>query len=353
MCQKIKGIIRIIVVSIFCAVVTFFFIKIESHNFVYLPFVIVGYTLLLGTFFELINKPKLQKIFYKISKYVVMFYIIMILIFWCYELIVEKNYMWLLFSIPFWIAIAFIIKPKHTKDKKKTIEEIQQLSVKSGRLLSIIMVVVFFLLGLAILIYGLITSYNINNETKYYKKTKAYYDSYNIYNGNKDGKTYSITYVYEINKVKYYIETDYGINNIPKEGSYRVVKYDANNPANANFLEKIGMNSFVFFGIFFMVVTIPLMTIIINNTGFFERFDYDITMIVSSGSIFILGICIILFVYESAGSLYETLMVLKGTIIIPIMFIIIGGYQLINNLFFNKEINDKVKKNKSKNVQIQ
>ncbi|MEG0977325.1 MAG: hypothetical protein RSF02_02095, partial [Bacilli bacterium] len=118
-------------------------------------------------------------------------------------------------------------------------------------------------------------------------------------------------------------------------------------------LEKIGMNSFVFFGIFFMVVTIPLMTIIINNTGFFERFDYDITMIVSSGSIFILGICIILFVYESAGSLYETLMVFKGTIIIPIMFIIIGGYQLINNLFFNKEINDKVKKNKSKNVQIQ
>lgn len=67
------------------------------------------------------------------------------------------------------------------------------------------------IIGMVCLYFGIKDTCKLNKITKEYNTTNGYFKDYDIYNKSKDGITYKLIYIYEVDGNEYTLTTDYGV----------------------------------------------------------------------------------------------------------------------------------------------
>ncbi len=295
--------------------------------------------------FMIIEKQNYVKIFDKIFILSLLSFLFGFLILWCYRNFTSKNYMLLLLSIPFWIIGIVLIKKYLFKTNKISNTSIPKIRFNFNIIVSFFLVIVAFLAGISMLFFGIRDTYNLNKETKKYITTTGYFYHYDIYKSDKHGTTYKLTYIYVVDDQEYSITTDYGTNYIPNENSIREVKYNPDNPEKAVLIGTNNKNILIFIGAFFVLLSLTFVLVALSISGYFDKFKFDIIGTYIGAIFLIIGIGIMLFQNGTTMSLIETIKSLSFWILIPLIFIVVGIFQIVNCLFFkrNKLYSKKVK----------
>ena len=205
---------------------------------------------------------------------------------------------------------------------------------------AVLIFVVIMLVGVTLIAAGVMNVIRNKEYTKYYVETKGVLSGTDIYSSDYDGTTYSLIYEYVVDGEKYYISTDYGTGIIPKEGTTKTIRY---NPDNPNEAEIAGdASNMIFFLIGFMFFTIPLVFIINepSKTGGADKrkLKERITPILI-GIIFV-GVGIGAYILMcSAGddlSLKSAFDTAGFVVAIPILFTLLGAYTVISSILPRK-----------------
>ena len=188
-------------------------------------------------------------------------------------------------------------------------------------------------LGIICLFLGIKTTFLTNKKTKNYLTTTAYYNNYEIYDLNdKDDITYRLIYVYKVNDNYYTIKTDYGSGYIPEMNSERQVKYNPNNPSEAIFLGTNANSLLIYFGIFFFLNGMAFILGYLDILGVFYKIRINIFGLYIGIVFSIVGIGFIRLQLGKASSIISVIKQIKFWILIPIMFIITGIFQIVKCL---------------------
>lgn len=188
------------------------------------------------------------------------------------------------------------------------------------------------------LFIGIRDTYKINRSTKDFITINAYYKDYEIYNSNKNGVTYRLKYIYFVDDVEYEVLTEYGTNYIPDINSIRLVKYNPTNPSDSILVGLNNKKVLIYIGAFFVLVSIPFILFYLMMIGLFDKVKIDIIGVYAGFAFFIIGIGIILLQSSETMSLLEAIKFMGLWFIIPVMFIVVGIYQLVKCLI--KRIGD-------------
>lgn len=311
-------------------ILIYFYINTSSNKIFFIPFIICSILVLLRNIFLLFNKSKYIEFFNKF--YTIIFFLFwgVFLIYWCYMNIVNKDYILLIYSIPFWLISIYIIKKKFLKINNR------KLNINWKIVISGFMVFIVFILGILMLFIGIKDTYKLNQKTKNYITTKGYYNDYEIYISDKDGTTYKLTYIYIVDGIEYEVSTDYGTNYIPDKNSVRDVKYNPDNPSKSMLVGLNNKKVLIYFGAFFVLGSIPFILVGLMMLGLFDKVKIDIIGTYVGFAFLIVGIGIVLIQNAETMSLLETIKTMKLWIFIPIMFIVVGVYQIVNCLVRNK-----------------
>lgn len=299
---------------------------------------------------DLFNKQKLTKIFHKLFIVIFLTFGIGFLILWSYNCIKTNNYFPLLITIPFWLLIIYIIR-RHLLGIKQNPKKAKKVSKINARIIiSCFLVFCVLASGTVCLIIGIKDTYSIKNNTKNYLTTTGYFKDYEIYdsyeklehNSKKTYTTYSLIYEYEIDGKKYTIKTDYGSGFIPSINSTREIKYNPNIPSEAVLVGTTRNSGLIYFGAFFILGGMAFVLVFFKALGIFDKVKIDVLGIYVGIVFLVIGIGIIAIQMGTTSSLIEVIKVMKFWILIPIMFIIVGGFQTIRCLFFERlEIKNK------------
>lgn len=329
-----KGlVIRKIIKNIFITLMLFYFyIKTSNGKVILLPFLICSIVMLLKNISLLFNKSKYIDLFNKVFTITFLLFYFSLLIFGCYTSIVNKQYNFLIFSIPFWLVSIFIIK----KYLFNTTNNKFKLNINFGKVISCFLVGIVFISGIVMLFFGIKDTYKLNKNTKGFITTNAYYKDYEIYDTDKDGTTYKLKYVYVIDDIEYEVSTDYGSNYIPLKNSIRKVKYNPDNPSESILVGLNNKKVLIYAGLFFVLGSIPFILFGLMMLGMFNKVKIDIIGIYIGFAFLIIGIGSVLLQNTETNSLLETIKSMKLWFLIPIMFIIIGIYQIIKKLIIKK-----------------
>ncbi len=301
---------------------------------------------------KLINKPIGAKIFHKLFVIIFLLFGFGFLIVWSYAWIKEKQYLPLLFTIPFWIFEIYMVRrsllgikttPKQTEKKCKFDFRI---------VVSCFLVFGVLFSGIICLVVGIRDTYYASKTTKSYLTTTGYFKDYEIYdsykkrehNRTKTHTTYRLIYAYKIDDKEYTIKTDYGSGTIPEINSIRKIKYNPNNPSEAIFVGTNRNSGLIYFGAFFLLGGMVFVLIFLYAKGVFDKVKINILGLYVGIVFLVVGIGIIAFQMGEVSSLIEMVKRMGFWILIPIMFIIIGGFQTVKCLFFERlEINNSRK----------
>lgn len=326
-------IIKQIIKNLFIILILFYFyINTSNGKIVLLPFLICSIANLLKNISLLFNKSKYIDLFNKVFTLSFLLFWFETLIFWCYTSIINKQYNSLIFSIPFWLVSIFIIKKILFKADNKSYKSKINLNI----IIPCFLVSIAFVSGLLMLFFGIRDTYKLNRNTKGYITINAYYKDYEVFSSDKKGTTYKLNYVYEVNGIEYEVSTDYGSNTIPNTNSIRLVKYNPNNP-NESIL--VGLNNkkgLIYAGAFFVLGSIPFILFGLMMLGLFDKIKIDIIGTYIGFAFLIIGVGIILLQNAETFILLETIKNMRLWFLIPIMFIVVGIYQIINRLIIKK-----------------
>ena len=228
---------------------------------------------------KLSNKPHGAKVFHKLFVIIFLLFGVGFLIVWSYAWIKEKQYLPILFTIPFWLFGIHIfrksllgIKPNSNKTKIKLKYDFR--IVGSGFL-----VICVLLSGAICLIIGIRDTYQTNKNTKDYLTATAYFKDYEIYDSYEEEEhgrtethtTYRSRYVYHIDGKEYTIETDYGSGSIPDINSSRQIKFNPDNPGEAVFKGTNRNSILIFFGAFFLLGGMVFVLTFLYMIGVFDK----------------------------------------------------------------------------------
>ena len=170
-------------------------------------------------------------------------------------------------------------------------------------------------------------------------ETDGYFVDYNIYDVDEDGTTYQLVYTYEVEGNQYKTATDYGVGSIPEINSVRKVKYNPNNPSEAVLSGTNRSNFLIFFGAFFTLGGMVFALGALHIKGVFDGFRFDVIGTFLGFVFLIIGIGIILLQLGTVSSLIEVIQSFGFWIFVPIMFIIIGVFQIVKCLFVKRKGN--------------
>lgn len=304
------------------------------------PFLACGFFSIGKNICFLLKKEKYVNMFNKLFQLSFFIFWFGFLIFWSYLVIKEKSYLSLLFTIPFWaIGIYFIrkilfeIKPPKQPKKTKSIFNFQ-IIVSSFLVGSIL------LIGIACLFVGIKDTYKLNKITKEYRQTTGYLIGYKLYNTTTNSKkqdiTYKLVYEYKVNEKKYTVSTEYGVTKIPKQNSPRKVKYNSKNPKEAILAGTNSKNFLIYFGAFFTLGAFTFILAALQLKGAFSKTKIDIIGLYLGFVFLIVGIGIILSQVGGALSILDIIKHMGFWLVIPILFIMVGIFQIIKCLFSNK-----------------
>lgn len=113
--NKIVSVIRIICsigIVIFCIDL---FNKIQINRFICIPFLICSFAILGKNIFILTQNEKYIRIFNKIFVLSLLLFAFGFIIYWCYKCFMNKEYISLLLSLPFWIFGIILLKKNFFK----------------------------------------------------------------------------------------------------------------------------------------------------------------------------------------------------------------------------------------------
>lgn len=303
-----------------------------------LPFIICAFASVGKTICLMLDKNKLANIFSKI-------FVIGFLVFWfgslvfgCYLLIKAENYFGILFLIPFFIIGIYLVRRFLLN---KTIDYSNR--KKSSRfnfaiIVPALLVLIILFSGIVILIIGVKDTYTLNNISKNYATVEGYFRDYEIYNiDEKEGTvTYKLIYDYHVNGEKYTVSTDYGVGYIPEYGSIREIKYNPESPDEAILVGTNKSNGLIFFGAFFTLGAFVFVLIALQSLGLFDKVKFDIIGTYIGFVFLVIGIGIILFQIGTVSSFMELIKSMRFWLLIPLLFIIVGIFQIVKCLFIKK-----------------
>jgi len=293
-----------------------------------------------------IEKPLAAKIFHKIYIIVFFLFVFCFLSVWSYAWIKDGQYFPLLFTIPFWICGIYMIRKHLFGIQPKVTQKQSQFDLKI--FISFFLVGIVLLIGIVCLYIGIKDTYNTNQITKDYITATAYFTDYEIYNSSSQkNTTYRLTYVYHIEGKEYMIKTDYGSESIPNINSTREIKYNPYNPSEAVFIGTNRNSSLIYFGAFFLLGGMVFVLIFLYTTGIFDKIRINIIGLYVGIVLFVAGIGVIAFQMGQTSSFIEVIKTMGFWLLIPIIFIIVGTFQIIKCLFFERlEIENNQKRRK-------
>lgn len=209
-------------------------------------------------------------------------------------------------------------------------------------IVSTLLVFSVLVVGIVCLSVGIKDTYYTNKKTKDYILTTASYQDYEIYDSNdEEDTTYRLIYVYEVDNQKYEIKTDYGSGFIPSVNSKRKIKYNPNNPSEAVFLGTNKNNILIYFGAFFILGGMVFVLGFLYVIGVFDKIRINILGLYMGFVFLVIGIGIIAVQIGNGFSIFEMIKEMKFWFLVPVMFVTIGGFQLIKCLFFERiEVNN-------------
>ena len=328
---------RKLVSSVFITILLIYFmIKTPSSKIIFIPFLICAISMIGKSISLIMEKKKYVNIFNKSFTIGFLLFWFGFLIFADYIAIRDKQWQLVAFSLVFWIAGIYFVKKRLVKPKEKTNNEKSEIKTKLNIdfkvLISVSLVIIVLLSGIAMLFFGIMDTYRLNSMTKGYIVTDGYYSDCDIFTTDKDGTTYKLTYIYMVDGKEYSVTTDYGTNYIPDKNSSREIKYNPNNPDEAIITGTNSKNGLIFFGAFFTFGSLTFILAALSVLGYLDKFKIDILGAYIGLLFFIIGIGIILFQTGTTTSLIETIKSFGLRIFIPIMFVIVGIYQFIKSL---------------------
>lgn len=285
----------------------------------------------------ILNNKKIANIFSKLFIISFLTFLFGFLIFWGYLCIKGKNYLNILFEIPFfiigiYIVRKFLFKPKSKKESKK---EIRIFNFKI--IISYFLVLLVLIIGLSCLFFGIKDTYNLNKVTKNYITTEGYFRDYEIYNISRDGQTtYKLIYTYNIDGNEYTVATDYGVGYIPEKNSIREVKYNPNNYDDSILIGTNNNNFLIYFGGFFTLIGSVFVLTMLYSKGIFDKLKFDIIGLYIGFVLFIIGSGIILFQIGTTSSIIGVIKSMNFGLLIPLLFIIVGIFQIIKSIYNKK-----------------
>lgn len=286
---------------------------------------------------NLLNKLKLANFFHKL--FIIIFIILTIgfLITWNYVEIKNNKHFDLIFTIPFWVFIIYIIRKYFLNIKRSSKKSKKKNEFNFKIVVFYLLVASVLLIGIICLFFGIKDTYYTSKKTKNYIITTAYYSDYEIYNSNdKDSITYRLIYVYKVNNDEYKILTDYGSGSIPDINSKRQIKYNPNNPNDAIFLGTNKNSILIYFGTFFLLGSMIFVLEFLYIFGVFDKIKINILGLYIGIVFLILGIGIIYLQFKEVSSLTSLIKQMKFWILIPVIFILVGLFQIIKCLFFER-----------------
>lgn len=286
---------------------------------------------------DLFNKPIGVKIFHKL--FIIIFLLIgaCFIVVWSYAWIKNGIYFPLIFTIPFWACEVYIFCKSilEIKSDKKKVEKKTKFDFKI--MVSGFLVICVLISGIICLVIGIKDTYQTKKKTQNYLTTTGYFKDYEIYSSSKEGeRTYCLIYVYEIDGQEYSIKTDYGSGTIPSENSKREIKYNPNNPSEAVFTGTNKNSGLIYFGIFFILGSMVFVLIFLSTFGIFANIKINVIGLYVGFVLLVVGIGILAFQLGEGFSLMEAFKRMRFWILIPIMFIAVGGFQIVKCLFFER-----------------
>ncbi len=348
----ITNIIRAIFIFM---ILIFVFIKNEqlSLRLMIISFLLLTICNIAKNLCNLFNKPRGVKIFHKLFITIFLLFGACFLIAWSYTSIKNQQYLPLIFTIPFWIFEVHLFRKSLLQIKTNSKQVKKKTKFDFRIIVSFFLVLSILLSGIICLAIGIKDTYQTHKKTKNYLTTTCYYQDYEIYNSydkkdhgrTENHTTYRLIYTYEINGKEYSIKTDYGSGSIPSKNSSREIKYNPDNPSEAVFIGTNANSGLIYFGAFFLLGGMVFVLIFLYIKGVFDKVRINILGIYIGFVFFVVGIGIIAFQMGEVPSLMEAIKRMGFWFFIPVMFIVIGGFQIIKCLFFERlEINDSTKK---------
>lgn len=193
---------------------------------------------------------------------------------------------------------------------------------------------IFILIGVVSTFFGIKTMYDRAQKTKDYVLVEGVYVGSSVYSSDEDGKTYILTYSYEVDNKEYRISTDYGTGSVPKLGTKKNIKYNPDNPNEAVISGSGSSGILLVLG--FMFIMFPLIILFSSNSnnkqtkknGKLLSFFVGFVFVVLGGSIYYF-IC-------SGGNSLSIIYAFQTTgiwVIIPIAFMVVGMYVILASIF--------------------
>lgn len=295
----------------------------SNQKILFIPFIICGLAIAIKNIFLIQGKKKYVELFDRIFVLGFLLFFFGFLCFWCYINFINKEYIALLFSIPFWIVGIMATKKRFIKSNQ------QKSKINYPIVISVSLVAVALIIGISMLVIGIKDTYELSQKTRNYETTEGYFIDYDIYSSSKKGITYRLTYRYIVDNQEYTLSTDYGTSYIPDVNSTRNVQYNPESPSEAVLEGANRHNSLIYGGAFFTFVSLTFVIGALTVLGKFDRFKINVFDMYVGVLFFVLGIGMIMLQNGTTQSLMETIKSFGLWICIPIMFIIVGIYQII------------------------
>ena len=213
------------------------------------------------------------------------------------------------------------------------------------------LVAISLVVGVFLLFFGVKGSVEWNNRTKNYEETVGYYVSYRIYTTDKykpvrkhtfriyNQNSYQLTYSYTVDGKEYTVSTDYGVGNLPDQGSTKKILYNPNDPEEAVVKGTNSNSIMIGVGVIFTVVPLFFIFAFLAIQGHIKIGNINWIEVVlglafGAGGIGFLYLCTGTFSITKA---FQAIGLFSG---IPVLIIIVGIFLLIRGLFFGKRTNN-------------
>ena len=249
-------------------------------QFILLQFLIIGTCFLISQILGFIKNIKLATFFNKLGALFFLVYVLICINIWSYEAIKGKEYVLLLFVLPFYVVILFSIKIVIVgKNKKSTFFR----NLDFAKICTNVFCILCIIGGIIMLSVSTVSIFNYSNKISNYVETKGYFYDYSTYSDN----TYTLIYSYYVNNIEYTVSTTYGTAMIPKQDTIKTVKYNPDNPEEAVIVGGESYKFMIFIGILFIIIPIIIMA---KNSLFSIGYNNKYSKLVLGLIIIILGL---------------------------------------------------------------
>jgi hypothetical protein len=200
-----------------------------------------------------------------------------------------------------------------------------------------------FLCGLYLIFQGGTELYQRYVTTQNYQETTGYFSDYDIYHSDEDDTTYRLIYTYQVDGQEYTVATDYGSGYLPKRGSESTVKYDPQQPEKAVLGGVSRGISFLFIGLLFLLVPVFMALGLLWLLGPDRPWLLPIIEIGMGAMMLFFGAGVYYLLCNGSFSPKAGWENGGPWILIPLLMMIAGIFQVVRSIFFRNKAKTKRK----------